>query len=237
MTLLKALLYPDPKLRDVDDKQRARELLGASYWQLSDKTNAEREFQFLLIARPGFKLDEFYYPKAMRDFLEKIRENLIRQGVIRPIKPTETENAPPSVLRVHIVEQHRSRATAFLPFGVGQFEAGKDGLGWFFLSTQATAAATSLGTAVAYVILSSQNPYGFNDNNHQTASSLYVTSMVSGAVFWALATWGVIDANVRHVPKSIVRTEQRFVNERTADVGPPQPNKMRLAPPVAGGSR
>ncbi len=86
--------------------------------------------------------------------------------------------------------------------------------------------------------MANQHPNGFDDASHKTASKLFLTSMVSSAVFWGLATWGVIDANVNHVPTRIVKTERTLLRERTADVRTPQPQKLGIVPvPAAGGSR
>ena len=228
--LLNPLLYPTPRLKNVDDVHQAREMLGASYWQLGELQSAEREFERLLHARPSFQLDEFYYPKPMRDFVGKLRDTLVQQGLIKVGIDAETprEAPPPTVLRIDNTIVRTSRSTAFMPFGAGQFEAGKDGLGWFFLSTQAATGVASLGTFLA--------AYGMQWQNHtidDNTQTLYYTAMGVGAAFWALYVWSTIDANVRYEPERVVRTERTIVPNETADLRPPQPKPA----PAAGGSR
>jgi len=239
IVLVRALLYPAPKLESIDEIHRAREMLGASYWQVKELDNGEREWQYLLIARPSFQLDKFYYPKEMRTFFESLRTTLVRQGVIGKASNIPQAKPLPRVLKITEVIERRSRATAFIPFGVGQFNNGNSTWGWFFLSTEATALATSVGTSFAYQFLpTTGSPFTFSKNMQGAAKTLYWTSLISGAVFTGLVTWGIIDANIRHEPVRVVRVERTLEPVHTVDVRTPQPQKALLKnPPAAGGSR
>jgi hypothetical protein len=234
VALLRPLLYPIPKLKNADDIHRTREMLGASYWQLNEHIRAEREWQFLLIARPEFKLDSFYYPKTMREFFEKLRKTLIQQGVIKKAVQVKQKKRLPSVLRITQIVERRSRASAFIPFGVGQFETGSKSWGWFFLSTESAALLTAIGTSFAYQFLpTTGRPFTYTDEVRPTANALYWTSLISGAVFVGLATWGIIDANIRHEPVRVVRIEERMeIPTRTVNNKPPQPNEKPSSKPV-----
>jgi len=240
--VLRDLLYPSPKLKSPDDIHRARELLGAAYWFLDEKTTAEREWQFLLLARPGLVLDKFVYPKPMRDFFEALRDTLIAQGVIRRASAIEEPKVAPTVLRVTQYVENRSRATTWMPFGVPQFDDGADGWGYWFATSQAASGLTSVGTMLAAYIVDSQargRTDGPTADDKQLQSTLALTAVISGAVFYGLYTWGVIDANTRYKPQRIVRTETTYDNTETADIRPPQPGRTSQPPavPRAGGSR
>jgi len=239
VTIVNALLYPKPMLESVEKVHRAREILGASYWQLQNFAKAEREWQFLLIARPGFQLDAFFYPKAMRDFFQNLRQTLIQQGIIGKATEVPKSKPAPRVLQITQVIERRSRATAFIPFGVGQFDNGREAWGWFFLSSETAALATSLGTSFAYQFLpTAGSPFTFSNNMKGTAKALYWTSLISGAVFAGLATWGIIDANISHQPTRVVSIEKKWEPVRTVDTRTPQPQKaIILHPTAAGGSR
>ncbi len=232
---LKPLLHPRPQLKSPDDVVKARELLGAAYWHLQERDKAEREWQFLLIARPAFELEKFTHPKPMRLFFEKLRKLLVEQGMITRVAPVQ-KKPPPTVLRVVERVEHRSRATAFVPFGVPQFEYGADSWGWFFATSQGITAATSIGSLVALTLMQYQNRQGFEvgTSDHNTANALLLSTAISGAVFWGLATWGIIDANVRYEPEKLVSRTETVIKTKTVDVRTPQPQRTAKQP---GGSR
>jgi len=124
-----------------------------------------------------------------------------------------------------------------MPFGAGQFVAGNNKWGWFFMSTQTAAAVAVLASSVGMQVLPGY-PYDMSSSNTTRYNSLRLTSLVSGAVLASLYIWGVIDVNVKYVPSRIVKTERTLIKERTADIGPPQPGKVEAYPaPAAGGSR
>lgn len=235
--ILKPLLYPSPTLGSVDSVQRARELLGASHWHLDEMAEARQEWQFLLIARPGIALDSLVYPKPLRDYFDQLREELIRQGVIsRAQAHTPQGDQPPTVLRVTQYVETRSRALTFVPFGVPQFEYGEDGWGTFFATSQGLTALASIGSYVALYALQLNTPYVAEGSSDQALQQTMMwTALGTGVAFFALATWGVIDANARHEPTRIVRVTRTIESHETADTGPPQP--IRVVPlPAAGGS-
>jgi hypothetical protein len=239
IVVVHALLYPSPRLDSIHEIHRAREILGASYWQVKELENAKENWKYLLIARPSFQLDEFYYPMEMRTFFESIRTTLIRQGVIGKAANEPRDKPLPRVLKITEVIERHSRATAFIPFGVGQFNNGSDAWGWFFLSTETTALATSVGTSFAYQFLpTTGSPFTYTKGMQGAAKALYWTSLISGAVFTGLATWGIIDANIRHEPIRVVRIERTLEPVHTVDQRTPQPQKALLKnPPAAGGSQ
>ncbi len=238
--ILRPLLYPKPVMTSVDDIHRARELLGAAYWFLDEKNNAKQEWQLLLFARPGLVLDKFVCPKPMRDFFENLRNTLLAQGVLQ--RPTEVEEPKPpeTVLRItHYVEK-RSRALTWMPFGAPQFDSDADGWGVFFATGQGLSGLTSVGSLVALTVMQYQNKKGFTPGSSEesTANALFLTTAISGAVFYTLYTWGVIDANTRFEPSRVVRIERSYDNTETADIRPPQPGRMDkpAAVPRAGGA-
>ena len=230
--ILKPLLHPRPTLGSPDDIHHARELLGATYWHLKEMNSAEREWQYLLLARPAFQLDEFLYPRPMRATFERLRTTLIQQGIIVKVEP-QPENPPPTVLRVVERVEHRSRAIAFMPFGVPQFEQGATGWGVWFATSQGLAGLASLGTYSAAMALR----YANSDYDRDMDGVLLMTSALTGAAFYVLATWGIIDANVRHEPSTVVTRTETVIDTRTVDVRTPQPQRTVARPMVPGGSR
>ncbi len=106
----------------------------------------------------------------------------------------------------HVVEVNR-RLIALLPFGVGQFQNGKNGLGWFFLSTEALLVAGTLVTGGIY-LAQYENAQAANQSLNSFVAQQYldrvdqartVNLLFNGAL---LATYlaGVIEAEVTFVP-------------------------------------
>jgi hypothetical protein len=196
---LRKLLYGPDKLTVPDDKLRARELLGACLWYLDEKSESSREFERLLALQPGHTLDKFVYPKPLLDFFESVRTTLVEQGIIaRVAEPTADKPPPPTVLR--ITQREQSRAIAFMPFGVAQFEQDRPGWGAFFAASQGAMALANIGTYAAYMAI-------YNSGDAQTTEALFISTIATGAVWIALTAWGIIDANVAYEPSRIVGTE------------------------------
>jgi hypothetical protein len=121
----------------------------------------------------------------------------------------------PIVLQEVIIEKH-SRLVAALPFGAGQFQNGEIGLGVFFASSEALAAAASLASAIAVhrleaVDVTMRTRQGFVDVaelNRQILKAAWV-NRISFGTWAALAVIGVIEAQVTFVPERLtVRKRQ-----------------------------
>lgn len=233
LEVLRPLLYPRPLLSGIDDVHRARELLGASHWHLDEHDEAEKEWQYLLIQRPGLKLDVFSYPKPLRDYFDTVRSNLIAQGVISAAQElTPDKKQPETVLRITEVYAQRNRVTAFLPFGIPQFEAGADEWGYFFATTHSISALTAISTGLAYSFMTFQNPRGYSVQDQPTAQAIWLTAIISGAAFVALATWGAIDGNARYEKEVLISRTPTL--ERVGDSTAKRPPQPRVAPTAGG---
>lgn len=115
-----------------------------------------------------------------------------------------------------VVVEKRSRLVAALPFGVGQFQNGAEGLGVFFASSEALAAAVSIGSAIMVSRLADtgatmrnrqDQPVNVIALNRQIDEAAWV-NRISFGTWAALAVIGVIEAQVAFVP------ERRTVRER-----------------------
>ena len=218
--LLRPLLFPKPSLENPDDVHRAREILGASHHELGELDKAREVWQYLLVQRPGFRLDEFYYPTPMRRFFEALRQTLIQQGVIKKAQPIKPVKNPGTIMRVDRVIQKRSRAVAFAPFGVAQFEYGADGWGWFFLTGQAATLLGAAGTSIAYMVMTDFGRQQYSGAKHEQVTALWQSMIVTTAVYTALTVWGVIDGNVRHTPQQEIRVTRTWVPADRVDDPP-----------------
>jgi hypothetical protein len=117
-----------------------------------------------------------------------------------------------------LVVRH-SRWIAMLPFGVGQFQNGQDGLGYAFLVTEAVLAASSVSAGVIYMSLVadySPDPTSKDYNNFVSRKdAAFQLSLYSTAALAAVAIGGVIQAETSFVP------ETREI--RTRPIPPPPP--------------
>ena len=230
--LLRPLPFPKVQLAGASERARARELLGAAHWYLDEKDAARQQWQLLLWKRPALTLDKFLYPKPVRDDFEKLREDLIAQDYIK--RATDEPEQPKTILRVTQYVETQSRAFTFMPFGVPQFDQGKGGWGTFFATSQGLTGIASISLMLtSYGMAYSDNP------GSELERTLGLAGAISGAAFYALYTWGVIDANSRYEPQRVVRIERVYQATDTADINPPQPQQLETPAPLprAGGSR
>lgn len=174
---LRALLYPKPQL-DPPLEWRAREYLGAALWWTGRKQEALDEFTALLVRNPPARLDPASYPPQMIQDFETLRGNLLRLGVLRPGQKPVAAPEPPQAWVAPL-------PLVLFPLGVGQFANDEVGKGVAFLASQAALGGTSLGL------------YLYNRDEGQQARThawARTTQVATGAAFWAVVAWGVVDA-------------------------------------------
>jgi len=123
-------------------------------------------------------------------------------GAARPrtvvVEPDPPIAAPPTVIR--ITQERQSRAVAFLPFGVAQFEQDRVGWGAFFATSQGLAALANIGAYSAYLAI-------YNGGDRAAQEALFITTIASGAAWIGLTIWGIIDGNVAYEPTLEVVSE------------------------------
>ncbi|AUX23745.1 hypothetical protein SOCEGT47_042750 [Sorangium cellulosum] len=132
----------------------------------------------------------------------------------------------------------RSRWIAMLPFGVGQFQNGDDGLGWFFLVSQAVAGGTSIVSALA--LASYQNvdvtpappsqagmPAAQRVDVERLNSRIDTAAAVNHVSFGAFAT--LVAAGIAHAQITFV-PERVSVRKRPV---PPPPPSFTAAPAIS----
>lgn len=93
------------------------------------------------------------------------------------------------------------RWIALVPFGVGQFQNGNEGLGWVFLTSQAVLGATALTSLGIYTNFDQQARVLKNADNAAVVDTWYTLFEVSSLSFIAVAALGVIEAQIAFVPE------------------------------------
>lgn len=224
---LHPLLYPSIELGTEEDVVLAHRLLALSYFFVDKPKDAEQEVTSLLALRPNYALDPIVNPPVAVHFFDDVRqrqserlrtiERREHEEAERVRKETERRQAAQHAKaeRVYVdrvVEQH-SRFIALLPFGAGQIQNGQLTKGVLFATSETLLAATSLGTW-GELTFSSRFPYDpstgrreFTKSDATLAQTLTGLQLATGAAFYAIAIWGIIDAQVLF-KREVVRGER-----------------------------
>jgi hypothetical protein len=213
------LLYPSIELPSEDAVVEAHKLLALSYFFMKKENEAEQEVTSLLALRPSYELDQFLEaPVAVRFFQgvrkrqeERLSELRRRQQEEEERRRREDEKrraeAKAKADRVFIERQVivRSRLVAMLPFGIGQFQNGHKGAGIALATTQLAFGAASLGL---WIGINQRYSTGEVPVRERALGELLVGLQIgTGVAFWASVIAGIIDAQVRFKPKSVIERE------------------------------
>jgi hypothetical protein len=123
-----------------------------------------------------------------------------------------------SVSEVH---EPNSRLIASLPFGVGQFQNEKVGLGAFFLTSEVVFGAGAIITYIAWATLGANEPPGTIDASAFSTQEqiLRISNQTLFALFGATLVAGIIEAHVNFRPERVIRQRR----EIPADLLPREP--------------
>ncbi|HEX4461201.1 MAG TPA: hypothetical protein VIA18_24645 [Polyangia bacterium] len=242
---LHPLLYPSIELGTEDDVVLAHRLLALSYFFVDKSKEAEQEVTSLLALRPNYALDPIVDPPVAVRFFDDVRqrqserlraiENREHEEAARARKEAErrqaVEHAKAERVYVDRVVERHSRFIALLPFGAGQIQNGQLTKGVLFATSETLLAATSLGTW-GELTFSSRFPYDpstgrreFSKSDATLAQTLTGLQLATGAAFYAVAIWGIIDAQVLF-KREVVRGER----EREQHRAPAKRSSLTVVP-------
>jgi hypothetical protein len=132
------------------------------------------------------------------------------------------ERLHPPVTSILRYERH-AYLFNFIPFGTGQFQNGQRRKGWLFLGVEGGLAAISVGAFATNLALYGLNPHRrctvpqtmdpggaleacpanqIDHSQESTSQTLTHVQVVSGALFFAAAIWGAVDA-IRHYQRDV----------------------------------
>ncbi len=237
--LLGPLLYPQVKLTTEEAVLDAHKVLALSYLFQKKPGDAETEVTALLALRPQFELDPIVDPPQAVAFFNDIRQKqAARLDELRRRQAAEEEEkrrreiirlaeerAKAQRIYVDRTVQIRSRTVAALPFGIGQFQNGNKKLGAFFLTSELVTGIVSASTFIAIEQIFGP---GRKEKDLGLSKSLTGAQIGFGVGFWLLAISGVIEAQVRFVPRAALDGKER---ER-----PKLKSRLFLAPVVGPGT-
>jgi hypothetical protein len=243
-----------------------------------DKTEeAERHFCALLRISPDFVLDPFETPPTTVAFFEEVRkklgpqldlireqqhlesERLRREAYERATKQKEEEERRRRLeelsrrVTVRTVEK-RSFYVNFIPFGAGQFQQNRTGMGASLATLQGAAGLTSVISYFAWQGLlkeeriSVQTTGGQStvtrevipkDRQHE-ANTWTLSKYGSAGLFYAVYAYGVIDAIAHHDDEVVTTTFVQLPSETlpvhpNPSRGTPAPSTSGFLYPVTGG--
>jgi hypothetical protein len=225
--ILRPLLYPEPRLQSEGEIVPAHRMLGVAHLFERQNDQAAQEFRKLLQLRPDYRMDPLLDPPLVVDFfngvLKQQETELAELGRMREEAEADERRRREAVRNGSVLVERRfvrnSLAVAFLPFGAGQFQNGQRKKGWIFLGTQAFLAGISVAAFTTNFAVYGFRPVircqkadasargsgcspGYRPNSDQSRSQLLLrVQLVSGALFFGAAIWGVTDAILSFHPE------------------------------------
>lgn len=216
-----------PRLENRSLVIESEKYLGASYLFLSKLPQAEAHFEKLLHMEPEYMLDPLAFPedvqrlfaqvktrldsdRAAREAAKKAEEERTRQAKLeRDRKERERWDQLIALAGKEQVVEERSRVLAVVPFGVGQFQNGHDGLGLMLAVSEGSLLAISIAAYALHQDLRGQEPSATEVDDARLAERAFrYTSQISFGLFAVLAVTGIIDAQVRYVPSRNFQRER-----------------------------
>ncbi|WP_437604797.1 hypothetical protein WMF20_26740 [Sorangium sp. So ce834] len=234
--------------------ERARGLAAAALVALRRTSEADAYIEQILLDNPVYSPNPAVFQPEVIDRFTAVRARI--RARIEEMTRQKAEAQRAERLRIErgrdderrwIAELHRlagrervvarsSRWIAMLPFGVGQFQNGDEGLGWFFLVSQAVAGGTSIVSALA---LSSYTNVDVTprprapgtpaqavdiDALNSRIETAAAVNRVAFGTFATLVAAGIAHAQITFVPER--------VSFRTRRVPPPPPG-FTAAPTIS----
>lgn len=226
---LRGLLDPKSGLKEQGLVSQARMYLGAVLFAQGSTQQATDVFEKLVLEDPAFEPDPLAFPgpvvnafidvrAQLRDRIRAAAENAARLEAERKAREEAQRRAQAAWLeRVKAMAQEEkttvknSRLVAWLPFGAGQFQNREPVLGWMFLGTEA---ALTIGTAItlpmyAYARGRENEEIASGDverkaqGYHDRAESIRVANLALVGGLVAVATIGIVQANLAYVPETV----------------------------------
>ncbi len=261
----------DRGLLSEEDLAELHKLAGLSAFNLNRTGDAERHFRALLRLDPDFKLDPFAVPPPVVAYLDRIREEmeaeleLVRQERRLRLERERTEAERRERERVAAEEQRRrlevlsrqvtvrqvekrSFLVNFVPFGAGQFQQGRNGLGTVLAATEGALAVTSGIAFFAYESLFETGKVVVDDIRRPTevpvryipterlpqAKGWQWLKWGSAMGFYAVYTAGVVDALVHHQDQVVETSIEEIPAAPAAPEAPTPRARLHIFPSPGG---
>lgn len=215
-----------PRLESLPLVLEARQYLATAYLFVGREGPAVAQLERLLGEDPSYQIDAAQFPREVVQLFERVGQRLAerreaqaeRARLAAEVERLSEENA---AMRAELegertIEVPRSQWLVQIPFGVGQFENGEEGLGWFFFVTELLAGAGAVATLIAQQALVAaiqNNGMGVDgalwERVNEALSIVEPLAWSSSALFGVLVATGLIQANIAFTPTRTVRVPGR----------------------------
>lgn len=216
-------------------------IAGLSAFALGQQSDAERHFGAVLRLDPDFALDPFVVPPPAIQLFEKIRKDMgptldgIRyekrlkaererkeaEELLKKKKLEEEERRKLELMAAMAAArtiEKRSFLVNFVPFGAGQFQQGRPGMGVALAVSEGMFALTSIFGYWAYNGLITEQPYTLDDyegkpgikevgippDRVSEAAVYRWMQLGAGAAFYVVYIFGVVDAIYHHESEVLI---------------------------------
>jgi tetratricopeptide (TPR) repeat protein len=210
--------------------ERARAYYAACLIALGRNDEATDQIEKLLRANPSYRPDPVALPdeviKRFLDVRAKLKKEIEAAERARAEARTKAENEQHEYIlglqrlasQETVVVRH-SRWIAAIPFGVGQFQNGQEGMGYAFLVSESLLAGTSIAAGAIHMQLVSdyaRAPTAVDFENFVSRkNTMRDLSVYSTSILAVLALGGILQAELAFVP------EVREVRSRPLPTPPP----------------
>jgi len=201
----------------------SRKYLAASFLFVGRTADADRELRVLLTVEPDYVIDPLGFPAEVQRAFARVKaemderraedtsrraaEEVASRHARERAKAAESERLERLIelARTERFVTERSRWVAMIPFGVGQYQNGHDGLGLVLAVTEGVLLAGSITAYAFHQNLRDQEPGPgrFDDARLAEAASRYI-NQISLGLFAVVAVTGVIDAQLRFRENRVV---------------------------------
>jgi len=167
----------DPIMTDEILRQRARVYLGEVLYQQKDEEEARRIFEAVLTLDPNYTIDPFAHPPDVCGFFETIRAYIV------PVSPSLAQTSPAPLA-----------SSAYMGFGVYQFQTGDSRSGTRIAIAQATAGLISL---VTFASLLEDRKYIAGEGHLEALNLRRGVQWSATAAFYGIWAWSITDSRQR----------------------------------------
>ena len=211
------LVYPEIRLQTEGQIVQAHRILGVAYLFEKNESEATHEFRKLLQLVPDYHFDPLLDPPEVVDFFNTVRKGYeaelgeleLRRKAMEQARQRDKEECDKVRASPEKRVGRNSFTVNFIPFGAGQFQNNHRKKGWAFLVTESMLGAVSVAALATnltvygwrpqrvcrYEVGSTACPSDAIDHTDENRSRwLTRLQVASGAAFFGVVAWGIIDA-------------------------------------------
>jgi hypothetical protein len=200
IVLLTQHLYPTKRF------SRETDIIEAHV--LGQRERAAQEFEEALFLDADLTLDPLFHSEEVIDFFNAKKEKIqseLDQAENRRQLAEQNQQLITALKNARLVEK-RPYFVNFIPFGAGQFQNKQAQKGSFFLISEVVLGGTSL-TLWAAQLVEFGFPLQVPEADASRVRNMQLAQVTSGALFFGVAVWGIVDALVHWEPTKVTQID------------------------------